>query len=436
MQIDHTTLYDLSIFHPDETQSVFHHLNHTQTVNGRIFLSHILSHPLSSIKEITDVQLTLKHLQKIAEIFPQTITNGTLMVIEKFYETGLDALPVNANVVNTFLYKLISKPDYSLARYSVSHFVTFIKGMKEIETLLANAEGTQLSVWADRINLLLKPINIQSMLLCTGTLSSTEILKYAFYLQKEYKNKCKELIDIYSKIDAYLSLAISCKKYGYCFPEWMDSDTPDINIEGLYHPLLPSPVAYNTALNNQHNFLFLTGANMAGKSTLIKAIGISVYLAHLGMAVPAKYMRISYLDGLLSNIQVTDNIVKGESYFYNEVKRIKQTIEKISDGHKWLILIDELFKGTNIQDAMKCSTVVIEGFCKMNKALFVLSTHLYEIGYNLQEQKNILFRYFETSVDNGQLSFSYQLKEGISNDRLGYLIMEREGIVQLLKEVK
>jgi len=72
----------------------------------------------------------------------------------------------------------------------------------------------------------------------------------------------------------------------------------------------------------------------------------------------------------------------------------------------------------------------------MNKALFVLSTHLYEIGYSLQQQKNIQFRYFETSVEDGQLSFSYQLKEGISNDRLGYLIMEREGIIQLLEQAK
>jgi len=147
-------------------------------------------------------------------------------------------------------------------------------------------------------------------------------------------------------------------------------------------------------------------------------------------------MQLSFLDGLLSNIQVSDNIVKGESYFYNEVKRIKQTIEKISDGKKWLILIDELFKGTNVQDAMKCSTVVIEGFCKMSKALFVLSTHLYEIGYSLQEQSNIQFRYFETSIENNELQFSYQLKEGISNDRLGYLIMEKEGVVKLLQEAK
>lgn len=174
---------------------------------------------------------------------------------------------------------------------------------------------------------------------------------------------------------------------------------------------------------------------MAGKSTFIKAIGVSAYLAHLGMGVPAKEMQLSFFDGLLSNIQVVDNIVKGESFFFNEVQRIKNTIEKISDGKNWLILIDELFKGTNQQDAVKCSTTVIEGLRKMKNALFILSTHLYEIGDDLRKYENIQFHFFETSVKDDQLLFSYQLKEGISNDRLGYLILRKEGVVELLEKL-
>ena len=138
---------------------------------------------------------------------------------------------------------------------------------------------------------------------------------------------------------------------------------------------------------------------------------------------------------LLSNINVVDNIMQGESYFYNEVQRIKTTIEKISDGKKWLILIDELFKGTNVQDAMKCSSTVIEGLLKMKNSLFILSTHLYEIGEDLKKYPNIHFKYFETSVVNDQLHFSYQLKDGISNDRLGYLILKREGVVEMLEKL-
>src|SRR5262249_52951346 len=140
-------------------------------------------------------------------------------------------------------------------------------------------------------------------------------------------------------------------------------------------------------------------------------------------------------DGLLSNIQVVDNIVKGESYFFNEVQRVRKTIEKISDEKKWLILIDELFKGTNMLDAMKCSTAVIEGLRKMQKTLFILSTHLYEIGEALKQYPNIQFRYFETEVKADQLIFNYQLKEGISNERIGYLILKKEGVVDMLQKL-
>jgi DNA mismatch repair ATPase MutS len=175
---------------------------------------------------------------------------------------------------------------------------------------------------------------------------------------------------------------------------------------------------------------------MAGKSTFIKAVAIAAYLAHTGMGVPAGVMKMSLLNGLLTNIQVRDNVIKGESYFYNEVQRIKHTISTINNGEKWLVLIDELFKGTNIQDAMKCSTAVVEGLVNLHQVLFILSTHLYEIGEDLKKFPNILFRYFETSTENKQLVFQYKLKEGISNDRIGYLILQKEGVVQLLEKLK
>ena len=174
---------------------------------------------------------------------------------------------------------------------------------------------------------------------------------------------------------------------------------------------------------------------MAGKSTFIKAVGTAVFLAHLGMGVPAKSLRLSLFDGILSNINVVDDISKGESYFYNEVQRIKATVTKVSDGRKWLILVDELFKGTNVEDAMKCSSTVIEGLLKIKNSIFILSTHLYEIGEALKKYPNITFNYFETLVQDDQLMFNYQLKEGISNDRLGYLILKNEGVVEMLRRL-
>jgi DNA mismatch repair protein MutS len=146
-------------------------------------------------------------------------------------------------------------------------------------------------------------------------------------------------------------------------------------------------------------------------------------------------MRLTLFDGLLSNINVVDNIAKGESFFFNEVQRIKNTIEKINNGKKWLVLIDELFKGTNVQDAMKCSLTVIKGLIKIKNSLFILSTHLYEIGEELKRFPNISFKYFETIVKDEQLEFSYQLTDGISNDRIGYVILKREKVVDMLERL-
>ena len=243
------------------------------------------------------------------------------------------------------------------------------------------------------------------------------------------------LLAIHAQLDAWYGMAMTVKNMDLVFPEFIESDAPIVEVKGLYHLLLQKAVPYDLNMNRATNFVFLTGANMAGKSTFIKAVGTAVFLAHIGMGVPAQQMQLSLFDGMLSNINLIDNISKGESYFYNEVQRIKATISKVNDKRKWLILIDELFKGTNVQDAMKCSTTVIEGLLKIKNSLFILSTHLYEIGEDLKKHSNISFNYFETNTHNGQLSFNYQLRDGISNDRLGYLILEREGVTQMLKDL-
>lgn len=434
MLADKTTLTDLSIFESDEELSIFHHLNHTHTNQGKEFLRYILNHPLPTVDAITDIQQLIKHLQLISSQLPTTITNGTLMVIEKFYDTPIDSYPKSNSFVESFIYTILNKDDYSISKYSLEHIIVFIKGMAQLSSLLQSTNSTTLNNWYNTIQIILSHNLVKSLLQVTTekNLQPTEVLYFAPFLRKHFKNYIFELIDIYSQLDAYLSLAKVSTKHNYTFPIIQNSTTPYLQAIALYHPLLQTPIGYDIGLTKENNFLFLTGANMAGKSTFIKAVGVSVYLAHIGMAVPAQHMKLSLFDGILSNIHVSDNIIKGESYFFNEVQRIKNTIQKISDGKKWLILIDELFKGTNVQDAMKCSIAVIEGLCKLNNALFVLSTHLYEIAEDVKKYNNIQFKYFETSVQNNQLVFSYELKQGISNDRIGYLILQREGVVQLL----
>jgi DNA mismatch repair ATPase MutS len=438
MQIDKITFNDISVFHQEEEFSIFHKLNFTRTFGGKEWLRRFFSEPHSDLNRIIGVQNIIKTITEHIDEWPMEITNGTVIMIDKFLDYNLDPIPERQNPINSLTYKLLHSGDYSMVKYSVKHLADFYRGLKKLSALFANVDlPQQLRFYIDRIDKVLKEEAIKHLadLKPDEQLARWQVLYFGHSIRVNHKRDTLEMIDVYSRLDAWYSMAIAVKTFNLQFPQFVVQDQPYFEAKGLYHVLLQNPVAYNLEMDPDQNFLFLTGANMAGKSTLIKAVGSSVFLAHSGMGVPAQQMKLSLFDGLLSNINVSDNIAKGESYFFNEVQRIKNTINKINDGKKWLVLIDELFKGTNVQDAMKCSLAVIKGLIKIKNSLFILSTHLYEIGDELKQYPNISFKYFETNVSEDQLQFSYQLKEGVSNDRIGYVILRREKVVELLEKL-
>ena len=438
MQIDKITFNDIAIFHPEEEYSIFHKLNFTKTIGGKEWLRRFFSEPHHDLKRIIGTQNIIKTLIAHIDEWPAEITNGTIIVIDKFFDYNLDPVPERPNVVSSLSYKLLHSSDYSMVKYSIKHFGDFYRGLYKLVKLFNGVElPANLHYYIDRIIKVLQedPLLALAKKDPAEKFTIEENLYYAYQIRVVYRSQTHELVDIFSRLEAWYSMAVAVQIYDLHFPEFVVGDQPFFKAEGLYHILLPQPVAYDLEMDPEQNFLFLTGANMAGKSTLIKAMGSSVFLAHIGMGVPARSMHLTLFDGLLSNINVADNIAKGESYFYNEVQRIKNTIYKINDGKKWLVLIDELFKGTNVQDAMKCSLTVIRGLIKIKNSLFILSTHLYEIGEELREHSNISFKYFETTVADDQLDFSYQLRDGISNDRIGYVILKREKVVDMLEKL-
>jgi DNA mismatch repair ATPase MutS len=438
MQIDNTSFSDISIFHNEEEFSIFHKLNFTRTTGGKAWLKKFFSEPHDDINKITGTQKIIRTFMEHVKDWPTGITNGTVLVIDKFMDYPLDTVSESQASFNNLLYKWLHSEDYAMIKYSITHFADFFRGLKQIAELLEGLElPPNIKLYTDRIGRLLKEVPLQKLseIEPGKKISTGQNLYFAHHLRDRYKNDTLELVETFSKLDAWYSMAVAVKTYGLSFPEFVEQETALVDAKGLYHILLPQPVAYDVQMDPQHHFLFLTGANMAGKSTLIKSIGSAVFLAHIGMGVPAASMKLTLFDGLLSNINVVDNIAKGESFFFNEVQRIKNTIEKINNGKKWLVLIDELFKGTNVQDAMKCSLTVIKGLIKIKNSLFILSTHLYEIGEELKTYPNISFRYFETKVKDDQLEFTYQLKEGISEDRIGYVILKREKVVEMLERL-
>ena len=438
MEIDNITYEDLSLFNKEEEYSIFHKLDFTRTRGGKDVLLEYFNNPFSKAEPIRATQQILALILEKMGGWPSAISNGTIMVMERFYETQIDDIPHGQNLPAALGYKIFHAPDYSMVRYSVGHFADFVRGMNMLVTLL-NVPGCPplLGEQMERTRRLLDD-EVLHQLAKTGPgakLNPVQVIYFGHYIRHRFKTAMVSLIDIHNRLDAWYSMATAIERYQMSFPVFLEQEDPFLEADQLYHLLLPRPVAYDVKLDRNANFVFLTGANMAGKSTFIRSVGVVVFLAHLGMGVPAKNMRLTLFDGILSNINVVDNISKGESFFFNEVQRIRNTLEKIGTQKKWLVLIDELFKGTNVQDAMKCSSTVIKGLIRIRRSLFILSTHLYEIGDELKEYPNILFNYFETTVKDDQLEFSYQLKPGISNDRIGYLILKREKVVEMLEKL-
>lgn len=438
MRIDKTTLQDLSVFDKDENFSLFHKIDFTRTITGRSTLTKFFNSPLSSIDEILQVQEIISLIGSDINKWPLNITNGTLLMIDKFLDDNPEKIPTAPNPINSFIYKILHPTSYSMIIFSVKQLFELIKGYQSIIDFFKGATiPDKLSIVLTEVETIISHRGLKSLKEKKdfSEMDKVDILNYGRFFHEDFAPKLRLLSTLYGPLDAWYSMAMATKELKLKFPEFIEDPQPHINALGLRHPLLQDPIAYDLELNEKKNFIFLTGANMAGKSTLIKSVGLAVYLAHIGMGVPAGKMTLTLFEGILSNINVADNISRGESYFFNEVKRIRETLSTIGDGKRWLVLIDELFKGTNIQDAMKCSLTVVSGLVKMKTGLFILSSHLYEIGDELKKYPSISFKYFETILESNELKFSYQLRDGISSDRIGYLILKKEGVVEMIENI-
>lgn len=442
MELDKTTYYDLSIFNREEEYSLFHRLDFTTTAGGREYLRQLFSTPLQNIAAITQRQDVLRFILAREGTWPEIISNGTIVVMENYLEAQISPISNISGpglLFNAVITKTIYAPDYGFIRFSFTQLLNLVKGFRAlVQTYNTDDAPHILKQLLDRARQLLSQREFSDLLQIEDPerLSFIQILRHDNLIRNRQKRHLWELLDLYKKLDAFYAMAKAMKHYKLQFPQFEDTAHPFIAARQLYHMILQAPVSYDIELDPEARFLFLTGANMAGKTTFIKAVGVAVFLAHIGMGVPAQEMRLSFFHGIFSNIQVQDNIFKGESYFYSEVQRIKNTIIKISNGKHWLVLIDEMFKGTNVEDAKNCSLAVIQGLLRSTNCLFILSTHLYELAEALQEEPNIRFKYFESEVIADNLHFTYQLKDGIAREKIGYLILKREKVLDLLKEIK
>jgi DNA mismatch repair ATPase MutS len=165
----------------------------------------------------------------------------------------------------------------------------------------------------------------------------------------------------------------------------------------------------------------------------MKSVGIALYLAHMGFPVAAGGMDFSVREGLYSSINVADNISLGYSHFYAEVVRVKQAAVAAASGKRLLLMFDELFKGTNVKDAYDGTLAVTEAFAGYRACLFIVSTHIIEVGEALRKHSNIHCAYMPTIMDGATPRYTYRLQEGITEDRQGMMIIQNERILELIQ---
>ena len=437
MRTDRTTLKDLSIFTAGQSGGVFDLLDRVTTGAGRDALRALILEPPASYEALLRTQETVRWWAANPDAWTDKISNGTLVMLEKFFETAdsVSAPPTGLSaVLGPLLQKWLNRGQYTFVQFSLTHLTDFFRGVNSIVELLAREDLPQLLREAlERMQVALSHPLIPELAGVSKTTTFAQLARLAFRTRRELKLTVHTLIAEYARLDALQGMARATKEHRWTFPELLAEAPVRLLASGVFHPLLAQPVGYEVKFSEGQSFMLLTGANMSGKTTFMRALGVGALLAHLGCGVPAAAMRISFLHGVVTNMHVEDNILRGESYFFAEVQRMKGTALRLTEDKPHLVLMDELFKGTNVHDAYECTRAVVEGLLKHPRHLMVLSTHLHEVAEHFSPRPDILFAYFVTdTAADGSFQFSYALRQGISSDRIGYRILRQEGVLRLL----
>jgi len=248
--------------------------------------------------------------------------------------------------------------------------------------------------------------------------------------QKNFNTEIEKWISLIAEFDALNSLSnFAYNNSEYCFPKILETKNFNFNLKHGGHPLISSENRINNdfSINNYSFITIVTGANMAGKSTFLRTIGLNLILGMIGSVVCAKEFEFTPIQ-LFTSVRTNDSIQKNESYFFAELKRLKIIIDTLKNGENLFIIIDEMLRGTNSKDKHLGSYAMIKQLFNL-KAVGLVATHDIELG-KMQEEfpQNIKNKRFEVDIKNNELFFDYKIKDGISQNLNAIFLMKKMGI--------
>lgn len=436
--IDKQTAQDLELFEKVKGEkSIFAMFNFTQSVGGKNQLEYMFSNPMVDIDLLEERIQIIQYFQTCPACFK--IDKECLDFIEHYLaqQDAPYAFSVYDSMVKAFGNKINPTNEYFVVQRGVRFLIEVLNDVYEYAK--QDEPGTS-PLYVHRSKRLIRSKIEQTSL--KGVPSLKDRQKFTFYefgrldycFRKSEFNIVKELLEIIYEYDAFNSIALAIRKHGFSLPTYYRDKCNYLQIKGLFHPFLDNPVPNDFEFEPATNVCFLSGPNMAGKSTFLKSLSIAVYLSHLGFPVPASYLKTSLYNGLLTTINLSDNINKGYSHYYSEVLRVKYVAEQISSVGNIFVVFDELFRGTNVKDAYEASLSVISAISKLKKGVFAISSHIIEVAEELKDNECIFFRYFEARFIDGTPQYTYKIKDGITDERIGMYILNKEKVIETIEQ--
>jgi len=242
-----------------------------------------------------------------------------------------------------------------------------------------------------------------------------------FKLWQQSSADFEALIRSVSLLDALVSLAsYRQNEPATTWPMFVDTPSMVFEGKGLRHPFLGMKAVANDAVLQDRNFYIITGANMAGKSTYLRTVGISWVMAMAGLPVYAERLTLSPCR-LFTGMRTSDDLTHGISYFNAELLRLKQLIGVLDDTPT-LVILDEILRGTNSKDKLHGSQIFLEYLSRHNVTA-IIATHDLELSQMAEDHGDRFHNYcFEISIGE-QVSYDYRITPGIAkNQNATYLL--------------
>jgi DNA mismatch repair protein MutS len=439
--VDRHTLQELQLLPENSrTASIFAFYNHTDTLGGADYLKRIITRPKRTLPEIIRFQKLLKTIAARPAAWQVNIAKAYAAAAESYYALSV-AHSMSQDVVkhwfDTWWYSRRNKAEYYRVQSGVLATLRLVRAVQStLDNLLETVIPAEIAEDITELRKFISSSGLSAFLKRNdGKLSNSSIFYLDYLFRISHRDELRQMLDTIYRLDACQAIVKTARRHRLTFPEF-DSDAKVFRAESAWHPLITDAVANDFALASDQPVCILTGANTSGKTTFLKTCGILVYLAHLGWPVPAQSLRLPFTDRLFTSIHLSDDLDQGFSHFYNEMMRIKQISEALSRGETCLVIVDELFRGTNQEDALHCSKTVLDGFAHFDGSYYLVSTHLHELITHYTDHPNLSFRCFRTLITDNQFQNTFKIEDGAAFEKVGRLIMDQTGVTALLQNAK